>query len=63
MLIPVDELERLCSENDDDRHESDGSRPRPGVRQVVAPDVVRRIRADRAAGKTLRQIAADLNAN
>jgi hypothetical protein len=30
---------------------------------VVAPDVVRRIRADRAAGKTLREIAADLNAN
>jgi hypothetical protein len=29
----------------------------------VAPELVRRIRAERAAGKSLRQIARDLNAS
>jgi hypothetical protein len=60
-LIPVDELERLTAEWRRPARE----RPRPatpGRPVVVAPELVDRIRAERAAGKSLGQIACDLNA-
>jgi hypothetical protein len=60
-LIPVDELERLVTE------QRRPARPRPappprGRPRVVPPDVVERIRAEHRAGKSLGQIARDLNA-
>jgi hypothetical protein len=61
-LIPADELERLLAEQRrPPRERSHPSRP-AGRPAAVAPDVVKRIRADRAAGKSLAQIARDLNA-
>jgi hypothetical protein len=62
-LIPVDELERLVSEwRRPPRERARPSRP-PGRPAVLPPDVVKRIRAERVAGKSLAQIARDLNAS
>ena len=61
-LIPVDELERLIAE----RRGLARTRRQPttaGRPAALAADVVERIRAERASGKTLRQIARDLNAD
>ena len=60
-LIPVDELERLAAE----RRRT--ARPRlessaQGRKPAVAPEVAKRIHHERSLGKSLRQIAADLNA-
>jgi Recombinase len=60
-LIPVDELERIAAE----RRRT--ARPRlelatRGRKAVVPPEIVRRIHHERSAGKSLRQIAANLNA-
>ncbi len=59
-LIPVDELERLAAER---RRAAAARRPeRPTGRKPTLPaTVVERIRAARKAGKSLREIAADLN--
>jgi Recombinase/Bacterial regulatory protein, Fis family len=58
-LIPVDELERLVDERRRAPQPRDpGTRGRP---PMVSPEVVERIRAECAAGKSLRRIAADLN--
>jgi hypothetical protein len=60
-LIPVDELERLIAER---RRQAQGrAQPaaEPGRRPTVAPNIVERIRAEHAAGKSLGQIARDLN--
>jgi len=61
-LIPVDELERLLRER---RRPARGRRERatPGRPRALAPELVARIRAERATGKSLARIAADLNAN
>jgi hypothetical protein len=60
-LIPVDELERLLFERR--RRPRKRARPsRPAGRLItLAPDLVDRILAERTAGKTLAQIARDLN--
>jgi hypothetical protein len=62
-LIPVDELERLVAE----RRRPPRERRRPsrssGRPTVLSPVLVERIRADGSAGKSLAQIARDLNAN
>ena len=61
-LIPVDELERLLAE----RRRAARTRTQPATRgrpPVVSPEIVERIHAERAAGKSLRQIASDLNAD
>jgi len=61
-LIPVDELERLLAE----RRRAARALARPAARgrpRVVSPELVERIRAERAAGLSLGQIAADLNAS
>lgn len=61
-LIPIDALERLARER---RRAAAERRPavRSGRRPSVPPEVVRRIRAARAAGRSLRQIAAELDAS
>lgn len=61
-LIPVDELERLLAERR--RPARERAKPAtPGRPPTLAPELVCRIRAQRAAGKSLRQIARDLNAS
>ena len=62
-LIPVDELERLVIERR--RRARELRRPsRPSGRPaVLPPELVERISGDHAAGKTLAQIARDLNAS
>jgi Recombinase/Bacterial regulatory protein, Fis family len=61
-LIPVDELERLLEE----RRRSAAGRREPATRgrpRSLPPELVERIRAERAAGKSLARIAAELNAS
>jgi hypothetical protein len=61
-LIPVDELERITDER---RRAATRARGPAIVGRPprVAEEVVERIRAERAAGKTLRRIADDLTAD
>lgn len=59
-LVPVDELERLIAE------QRRPARARPerakrGRPRVLAADLVDHIRTEREAGRTLREIASDLN--
>jgi Recombinase len=60
-LIPADELERLLAERRRPPSEDALESPSPGRRAALAPAVVKRIRAERAAGKSLAQIARSLN--
>ena len=62
-LVPVDELERLAAERRRPRHERKPPFRPTGRPTALAPDVVERIRVERAAGKSLAQIARDLNAS
>ena len=60
-LIPVDELERLAVE----RRRTRRARLEPATRgrtPAVPLEIARRIHRERSAGKSLRQIAASLNA-
>lgn len=61
-LIPVDELERVLVERRRAGKPRPQRRPR-GRPRALAPDIVERIRAAHAAGKSLRAIAGDLNAS
>ena len=61
-LIPVDELERLAFE----RRRTVRPRLEParrGRKPAVPPEIAKRIHDQRSAGRTLRQIAAGLNAD
>lgn len=62
-LIPVDEIERLAAE----RRRPPRKRRRPsrpsGRPPVLPPELVERIEAEHAAGKSLAQIARELNAS
>jgi Recombinase len=61
-LIPVDELERLLAE----QRRAAKPRPTPTARgrpPLLLPEIIERIRSEHAAGKSLHQIAADLNAD
>lgn len=60
-LIPVDELERLAAERRQAAHARRPAAP-PGRKPAVPPKVIARIRAARAAGRSLREIADALNA-
>ena len=62
-LIPADELERLLAERR--RPPRQATRPsRPSGRPTaLTTELVERIRAEHAAGKSLAQIARDLNAS
>jgi hypothetical protein len=62
-LIPVDALERLLAER---RRSPAGERAQSrklGRPEALDPEILRRIRMERAAGKTLGQIARSLNAS
>jgi hypothetical protein len=59
-LVPADELQRLIAERRRPARARASSVQR-GRPQVLSPDLVDHIRAERKAGRTLRQIAADLN--
>jgi hypothetical protein len=62
-VVSVDELKRLLAEQRrPPRERRRPSRP-PGRPSSLAPDVVKRIRAERAAGKSLAEIARDLNSS
>lgn len=61
VLIPVDELERVAVE----RRRTARPRLEPttrGRKRAVPPEVAKRIHQERSAGKSLRQIAANLDA-
>ena len=62
-LIPADELELFVAERRrPPRERSRPSRP-PGRPPGLVSDIVKRIRVERAAGKSLAEIARDLNSN
>lgn len=62
-VIPVDELERLLAEcRRPPRERRRPSRP-TGRPTVLSSELVERIRTEHAAGKSLAQIARDLNAS
>jgi hypothetical protein len=59
-LVPVDELERLIAE----QRRPARTRSQPAKRgrpRVLPPEIIDHIRAERDAGRTLREIAAELN--
>lgn len=60
-LVPVDELERLIAEQRRPAR-AQPRRAKAGRPRVLPPDIVDHIRAERDAGRSLREIAADLNA-
>lgn len=62
-LVPIDELERLVAEQRRTPRQRVRSARPAGRPRSLAPAVVERIHADRAAGKSLAQIARDLNAS
>jgi hypothetical protein len=62
-LIPVAELERYLTERTQEAR-AEWKRPaRPGRKPGLPPEVVARIRDDHAKGKTLGEIARQLNAD
>jgi hypothetical protein len=60
-LIPVDELQRLTTERRRPARAQAKPSATPGRPATVAPDIVERIWAERAAGRSLGQIARALN--
>lgn len=62
-LIPVDELERLVAERRRARRQRQRPARRSGRPAVLPAELVERIGAEHAAGKTLAEIARDLNAS
>ncbi len=62
-LIPTDEFERLLAERRRPPRERTRPSRQPGRPTALAPGLVERIRAERAAGKSLAQIARDLNSS
>jgi hypothetical protein len=60
-LIPVDELERLLAERRREPVANRRSNARPGRKPGVPPKIAERVRAERAAGRSLRSIANDLD--
>lgn len=61
-LVPIDELERLVQEQRRPARGRATTAP-PGRPAVVAEELLLRIQAEHANGKSLRQIARDLNAS
>jgi len=59
-LIPVDELERLLA-NRRRAAEVRGPRRPPGRKPSVSTELIERIHIEREGGRSLHQIAADLN--
>jgi hypothetical protein len=61
-LVPADELERLIAEKRRPAQEQPRTPARPGRPAALSPELVDEIRAKREAGKSLAQIARELNA-
>jgi hypothetical protein len=61
-LIPVDELERLLEERRREPSAQRRPKSRPGRKTAVPTEIVTRIRNERASGKSLGEIARQLNA-
>jgi hypothetical protein len=61
-LVPVDELERIVKERRRPARGREQTAP-PGRPTAVPDELVLRIQAEHAKGKSLRQIARDLNAS
>jgi recombinase len=61
-LIPVDELQRMIADRRRPAREQAKPATSPGRPAMVASSIVERVRAERAAGRSLGQIARDLNA-
>jgi hypothetical protein len=61
-LVPVDELERIVGERRRPRRGRAQAAP-PGRPTAVPDELVRHIQAQHARGKSIRQIARDLNAS
>jgi hypothetical protein len=62
-LIPVDELERYHAERRQAARTTRRSPGRPGRKSGLEPERVARIRGDYAKGRTLGEIARQLNAD
>jgi len=60
-LIPVDELHRLIAERRRPARAREQPGAGPGRPATVAPSIVGRMRAEHAAGRSLGQIARELN--
>ena len=61
-LIPVSELERYLAERTQQPRAERRPAERAGRKVSIPPELVARIRADRASGRSLAQIARELNA-
>jgi hypothetical protein len=61
-LIPVSELERYLAERTKQARAARRPASRAGRKASVPPELVARIRSDRASGRSLGQIARELNA-
>jgi len=61
-LIPVDELQRLVVERRRPARARVKPAASPGRPATLAPGIIERIRAEHAAGRSLGQIARELNA-
>jgi hypothetical protein len=61
-LIPVSELERYLAERTSQARAERRPTKRAGRKASVPPELVARIRSDRASGRSLGQIARELNA-
>jgi len=61
-LIPVDELQRYTAERRRAAARTQADRARPGRPSIVPDELVAEIRAAHAAGRSLAQIARELNA-
>jgi len=62
-LIPVDELQRLIADRRLPARTQAKLGASPGRRATVAPNIVGRIQGEHAAGRSLGQIARELNAD
>ena len=60
-LIPVDELERYLAERREEARVVDRCSARPGRKPVLDPKILTRIRNQYASGRTLGEIARQLN--
>jgi hypothetical protein len=62
-LVPVDELQRFVAERRREARAARGPSARPGRKVGLPHEVIARIRAEHANGKSLREIADGLNAD
>jgi len=60
-LVPVDELQRLIAERRRPGRARERPRAVPGRPATVAPCIIERIRSEHTAGRSLGQIARELN--